>query len=152
MPTTAADILESFPEFVDAEGKEFYLELAEADQADLWGDVRYQWAIAFRAAHMMEGAGLGSAGVSGTGGVTSKHIGSLSVSYATPSGGGATAGTLDNTRYGRLLQELLAGAVVPIMVNEGWSIYGADCGWSTSTGFWHHGPWWSPWGRVGWFW
>lgn len=145
MPPTAGDIFATFPEFVDAESGtvDMNLVLAEADQADLWGDVRYQYAIALRAAHMMESGGSGSAGIAGSGGqVTSKHIGSLSVSYAGPSSGAGGAGTLDDTKYGRLLQELIAGAAVPIVVSDCGGLYGADWGWSTSTGFWHHGPWW----------
>lgn len=118
MASTAEEIFATFPEFADADPT-IYLELAEAEQEDLWGDVRYQQAIAFRAAHMMEVAGLGSGSSSGTAGpgaVTSKHIGSLSISYATPGGGGGgeTATSLDSTRYGQLLVELLAGAIVPV--------------------------------------
>jgi hypothetical protein len=144
MPS-AEDIFATFPEFADAEGKDTYLELAEAEQADLWGDVRYQYAIALRAAHMMEVAGLGTSGTAGaTGGVTSKRIGSLSVSYASPSTSSSGVGTLNDTRYGRLLDELIAGAVVPMMISDGCGGYGMDWGWSTSTGIWS--------GLRGWAW
>ena len=108
MATTAADILATFPEFASADA-EVWLELAEAEQADLWGDVRYQQAIALRAAHMMARSGLGTI-PSPVGNVDSESIGSLSVSYET--GGGAGESELSTTPYGRMLADLLAGAII----------------------------------------
>jgi Protein of unknown function (DUF4054) len=126
MPSTAADIFATFPEFAgaDPDAVTSALELAEADQADLWGDVRYQYAIAYRAANDMVGLGLGASGTAGTGAVTSKRIGSLAVSYADPGGTGA----FGNTRYGQLLEALIAGAVVLAVVDCGTPACGCDGG------------------------
>lgn len=115
MASTAEDILATFPEFASADAT-IPLELAEAEQADLWGDVRYQQAIALRAAHMMARAGLGASGVSGAGNVASESIGSLSVSYDTSSGA-TGSDDLSTTAYGRMLMELLAGAIVGPMTS-----------------------------------
>jgi hypothetical protein len=135
MPSpTAADIFATYPHFLEADPDDvtLYLTLAEANQADLWGDARYQQAIALNAACSMWQAGLGTgaASSSSAGQVTSKHIGSLSVSYAGPSSGASSGGggTLPDNPYCNMLGQLLAGAIVPITVSDLTLPYGCDGG------------------------
>ncbi len=116
MPSTAEEIFAEFPEFV-GEDPTIWLALARANLEDHWGDERYEYAVACYAAFMMTEAGLGTAGSGGgTGEVASKSIGSLSISYATPAAASdASAGSgLGANKYGRMLQHLLAGVILPI--------------------------------------
>ena len=114
---TVVEILATFPEFATPPtGQSTYITLAEAEQADLWGDVRYNQAVALRAAHAMKRAGLGTGGTLGLGDVKSESIGSLSVTYGTDSASNVPS-DLATTVYGRMLWELIAGALVTPMTS-----------------------------------
>jgi len=116
---TPAEILASFPEFVDPPADQaLYLTLAEERTADVevWSseNVRNQ-AVAFRAAGMMADLGLVGSAAASTGAVSSERIGSLAVSYAVP---GAGENPLSNG-YWRQLQQLIAENIMAPMTSYG---------------------------------
>lgn len=116
---TAEEILATFKDFIEApDGQDLYVAQADADLATAetfnTDDTDRNWAVAYLAAHRMVLGGLGSA-TAQAGVVTSKRIGSLSISYA--SGGSVVTATLSTTPYGRLLQEWFASHVFAPMTS-----------------------------------
>lgn len=120
---TVEAILATFKDFVEApEGQDIYVARADAQLAstDYFGidDDERNWGVAYLAAHQMVLAGMGSA-TQQSGLVSSRHIGELSVTYATPRGGGYSVGDYSLTPYGRLYEEWLASHVMAPMTSLG---------------------------------
>jgi hypothetical protein len=102
------------PELSGSPSLPVYLEMAVAATSRGFFGSLYNQAVAYRAAHLFTALGAVSSSTVNTikelgGGaqITSMSEGGLSVSFAQNSGGGTDTVDLDNTRYGKMLKELI---------------------------------------------
>lgn len=117
---TASEIFDKIaPGYAADPDKDFYLELADGrTSACAYGGNR-NLAVALRAAHMIELAkGSNHAGSGGSGPVTSKKEGKLSISYGSGSSSGSDS-DLRLTKYGEQLAGLARGNIEALGVCGG---------------------------------
>lgn len=106
MSVTAAQVQALSPELARLDTPVITLALARAGRrcnADFWGAL-YDDAVLYLSAHLLMTEQPGASGATG-GPVTSKTVGSVSVSYAAPA---QSSSPYAATPYGRLYAELLA--------------------------------------------
>jgi len=115
---TASQILSAIaPQFDTDTNRATHIQLAVLRTSTTCFGDKYEYAVALRAAHTLTLSNLASSGVSsgGSGGITSKREGDLSISFGGTSSTGVS-GDLGQTSYGVELQNLIDGNILGIRI------------------------------------